>query len=177
MNIKKLFNTPGYAKELAKDSAKEALIGAGMGGAAAAAYPIFARGAKVSDKALADAQKIMEEQPYLTSLPASEIISAMKQSPSDLSDSPAMRTAKSTILGTGLGAGLGGLSATAPTLVKALGLGIRNLATRRPAMQDLSQLLRKDLPTDVSRGALVGGGAGALAGALTKKLPADETAS
>jgi hypothetical protein len=175
-NIKKLLSDPSYAKHLAKDSAKEALTGAGLGAATAAAYPLFARGAKVSDKALADAQKIMEEQPYLTSLPAAEMLSAIKQTPEDKSSSPLMQTAKSTALGTGVGTGLGALSATTPALIKALALGVRNLATRKPLMQDVSGVLKKDLPTDIRRGAMVGGGAGALAGALTKKMPADETA-
>lgn len=172
-NVKKLFNTPGYAKELATDSGKEALIGAGLAAGSAAAYPLLARGAQISNKAFSEAGGIMQDQPYATSIPGGEMLSVMRESAND-SDSAEIKKLKNIGLATVLGTGAGAAAGAVPTGMKILGRGAKNTFSRRPILSGIANLIRKDLPASVGAGALFGGGLGALGGLLTKRLPANE---
>jgi hypothetical protein len=172
-NFKKLFNTPGYAKELASESGKEALIGAGLAAGSAAAYPILARGAQISNKAFSEASKIMQDQPYATSTPGAEMLSVMREDPSD-SSSPVVKKLKNVGLSTVLGTGAGALAAAAPTGIKTVGMGLSNLLSKKPILSGIVNQLRKDLPSSMGTGALFGGGLGMLGGLLAKRLSANE---
>ena len=166
-NIRKLFSDTDYAKHLLTDSAGEALTGAGMSAAAGIAYPIGARLSAPSDQALDEASKIMQDQPYATSLPSSEILSVL---PAD-DASPTISRLKNTALGTGLGAATGLAGGFTPAAFKALGLGLRNAVTKRPLSSGIPEMLRANLKRDLPNAVGVGAGLGGLAGAFTDRQP------
>jgi hypothetical protein len=172
-NIKKLFNKPGYAKEIAKESGKEALTGAGIAAISAGAYPIFARATKPSDKALSEAASVIQDQPNLSAIPASEYMSIMRKSKED-AGSPISQKIKAIAQGAGIGAGVGAAAALAPSALKVLALAARNAITRRPISADMGGIIKKDLPRDLSLGSITGGALGAAAGPFTEKLPENE---
>ncbi len=166
-NIRRLFSDSGYAKHLLADSASEALVGAGMSAAAGVAYPLVGRLASPSDKALAEAGRIMQNQPYVTSTPSSEILSVL---PGDES-SPAITRLKNTAMGTGLGAAAGLAGGFTPTVFKALGLGLRNAVTKRPLSSGIPEMLRANLKRDLPNAVGIGAGLGGLSGAFTDRQP------
>jgi hypothetical protein len=166
--LNKLRNEQGYAKELLSEVGKDSLLGAGLGAASGALYPLIAHSTNVSDKALDEAREIIQAHPYSTSLPGAELVSALKNNPEELS--PMKRLLLSGALGLGGGALLGGAHAIAPSAIKALGLGLRSAVTRKPAAKNLSILANKELPKDIATGAAVGAGAGLLGGALANNF-------
>lgn len=172
-NVKKLFNTPGYAKELAANSGKEALIGAGLAAGSAAAYPMLARGAQISNKALSEASSILQDQPYATSLPSGEMLSVMREDAGDTS-SPEIKKLKNVGLATVLGTGAGAAAGAIPVGVKTLGEGLSSASTGKPVLSRMANRLRRELPSSMGAGALVGGGLGVLGGLLAKRLSANE---
>ena len=174
-NVKKLFNNSRYAKDIAKESGKEALTGAGIAAASAGAYPLFARAAKPSDKALAEAAQSIQNQPNLTSIPAAEFMSLMRKNETDDS-SPIIKNLKAVGQGAGIGAGIGAAGALAPSALKLLAYAARNAITRRPLSTDMGNILKKELPRDLRLGSITGGALGAAAGPFTEKLPANEQA-
>jgi sulfopyruvate decarboxylase TPP-binding subunit len=172
-NFKKLFNKPGYAKEIAKESGKEALTGAGIAAASAGLYPLFARAAKPSDKALSEAAESIQNQPTITSIPAAEFMSLIRRNESD-ENSPTIKNLKAIGQGAGIGAGIGVAGALAPSALKLLAYAAKNAITRKPLSADMGGILKKDLPRDLRLGGITGGLLGAAAGPFTEKLPANE---
>ena len=166
-NFKKLLKDRRYAKHLATESVGEAGMGAGMGALAGVAYPLIASGRDVPDQALNAAAKILEKQPYLTSLPASELLSVINPE----------RRPKSRIadigLGTGLGAVSGAISGTLPVALKALLSGAKNVALKKSPLKGIASL-RGELNRDLRNSSIFGAGTGALAGAFTNKMSDDE---
>ena len=164
-NIQRLLSDKGYAKHLLTDSAKEALTGASMAAGAGAVYPIGARLTSPSDQAFAEASKILQDQPYATSLPSSEILSTLSGDDSN----PAATRLKNTAIGAGLGAATGLAGAFTPSAFKALGLGLRNAVTKRPLSSGIPEMLRANLRRDVPNAVNWGTGLGALSGAITDR--------
>lgn len=174
-NFSKLLKDKAYAKKLLKDSLSEASLGVGIGLTHGVATPLFSHGVS-SDKAIDEAQKTIEEHPYLTSLPTAQMLSVMKKSKpesSEFSDK-----VKNVLLGTGLGIAQGAAAGLSPALFKLLGhagMGAINRLRGKPTspvFEGMGQELAKDMRT----GALFGGGLGALSGAVTNRLPDTENA-
>lgn len=168
--INKVFDRKGYAKRLALNAAKDSLIGAGLGTITGAAYPVFAHHAALPDKPLEEAAKILQEQPYLTSLPTAELLSVVRDS--EDSDNK-FKSLKNLGLGTAIGAGTGALGALATTAMKGLGYGglnlykkLNNQAIEKNILSKLSRGLMRDLNVTVP----VGVGLGAVSGLMTKNI-------
>jgi hypothetical protein len=164
-NLKKLVSEKGYAKNLLTNSAHEALTGASMAAGAGIAYPLAARAADPSDRSLEEATQIMQKQPYITSLPASEILSTL---PADDSG-PITSRLKNTLTGTGLGALTGLAGGFAPTAFKAVGKGIANAISKRPISSGIPEMVRSSLQRDLTNATAVGAGLGGLSGAFTDR--------
>jgi hypothetical protein len=157
------------------------------------ALPLFAGNYELSDKSLQEAKEIIQNNPYITSLPASEMMSAIRQHKNEQPLSGKQRI-KNTLLGTGLGALTSLPAATIPALLGGAGrfsgntLGrllskipntglatvdkfIKNHANTAPlssgVRSSIANRLRKDVPT----AAAFGGGLGALSGALSSNNP------
>jgi len=177
-NIKRLFskNQGRYRKDILRRSTNDALYGAGMGVAAGTVYPVLAHNVDVSDESLHDAEKIMEQQPYLTSLPTAELLSVIKEKRNDQNDGNLNRV-KNMLLGTGIGAATMAAGAATPALVHAGLGGAKNLFNRAVgnAIKPIftPNTLRR-LRTDVTGGAMLGGVMGGVTGAFTKNLVDDE---
>lgn len=174
-NIARLSAKKNYGKALLRASSRDALTGAGIASVMGAAYPLYEHANPSSDSALIEAANILQKQPYITSIPGSEMVSAMRNSPED-ENSPGLGKIKNIAAGTILG-GVAGLAAPlAPAAVTALGRSAANLARiaeGKPARTVLSRAvseLQHEIPKAVSWGA----GAGGLTGAFTDRLPADE---
>lgn len=173
-NLAKLFSRKGYAKTLAKKSFGDALQGAGWAAAGGVAYPILNHMTQVSDKSLAEAQKVMEDQPYITSLPTSEMLSVIKDHTEAREDNVSNKL-KNIALGTGLGAATNAVGGALPSALQlALNMG-KNLAARKPLTSNLvTPALLTQLRKNVRNSALFGGALGGLSGAFTKNLIDDE---
>ena len=166
-NIGRLFTRKNYAKLVAKKSVNDALMGAGLAAATGAAYPILAHNTQVSDQSLNEARKIMEEQPYITSLPTSEILSVLRENKENNTDERTNKL-KNIALGTGIGA-VTGVAGTAVPLAFESALSL--LPGRRALVG--KKLVHKFL-RDAKGNALFGGLLGGVSGAFTKNLIADE---
>jgi hypothetical protein len=175
-NVKKLFTNKAYAKEIGSLSLTDALYGAGMGAASGAIYPVLSHNMHVSDKALDEARKIMEEDPYVTSLPAGEMLSVIKQK-KDEAPNDVRRTIKNVGLGTAIGAltGLaGGLTPTATRLGFGAVKNVFNRATNRPLQKLLTPAIHDSLKTDAISSSALGGLMGGVSGMFAKNLIEDE---
>lgn len=168
--LKKLFSSPTRAKGYAKDVLKETL---GMGVLPAAltgaVYPWLAHKQQVSDQALTQAQKIMEEQPYITSLPTSELLSAIHAN----SPEEAEGGVKNIAGGAGIGAAMGAISGVIPTAMS-LGLSALTLGKYKPRGGVLGARALKDMAGSAKFNAILGGITGGLQGATTKNFIQDE---
>ena len=182
-----------YRRQVPKDILENALMGGAYSAAAGVALPLFAGNYELSDKSLQEAKEIIQNNPYITSLPASEMMSAIRQHKNEQPLSGKQRI-KNTLLGTGLGALTSLPAATIPALLGGAGrfsgntLGrllskipntglatvdkfIKNHANTAPlssgVRSSIANRLRKDVPT----AAAFGGGLGALSGALSSNNP------
>jgi hypothetical protein len=164
--LKALFQRPGYAKKLGLKSMREGAVGAGMGVLSGVAYPLLANRLNVSDKALSEAAEIMQDQPYMTSLPGSEMVSVMR-------DTQAPTKAHKLLYGAGLGAAGGGLTATIPSLISYLGSAALNFKNR-PARQQALQAFKQNLKKDIPKGLLLGGGLGGSSAMLTDTIASND---
>jgi hypothetical protein len=171
-NLKKVFSNPKRLAAFAKKTTHDALTNAGIAATTGAALPLIAHSTQVSDKALDEARQVMEDQPYITSLPASEMLSVIKQKKED-KDSAESRL-KNIGLGTGLGALTGAVGGLAPAAMNFGLAGLSRLVSKKP--MSISKLM-KQLKGDVVTGAKWGAGLGALGGATTKNYIADEYAN
>jgi ABC-type nitrate/sulfonate/bicarbonate transport system permease component len=175
-NIKKLFTDRSYAKEIGNLSLTDALYGAGMGAASGAIYPILSHKMHVSDKALDEARKVMEENPYVTSLPAGEMLSMIKQK-KDEAPNDVRNTIKNVGLGTAIGAITGLAGGLTPTATR-MGFGsLRNAfnrVTNRPIQKLITPAIRDSLKTDAITSSAFGGVMGGFSGMFTKNLIEDE---
>ena len=173
-NLGKLFSRKGYAKTIAKKSLGDALQGAGWAAAGGVAYPILNHMTQVSDKSLAEAQKVMEEQPYITSLPTSEMLSVIKERTGEQGDGVANRL-KNIMLGTGVGAATNAVGGALPSAMQlALNMG-KNVAAKRPITSNIvNPALLTQLRKNVRNSAMFGGALGGLSGAFTNNLIDDE---
>lgn len=109
--LKSLFR-PGRRHVLGKQVLSDTLLGAGLSAGAGALVPLAAHAKQVSPKALEEARQIIEKNPYMTSLPATELMSAIKQ---EKDSTPPSKTTN-TLTGAGLGVAQG-LAAALPALL------------------------------------------------------------
>jgi hypothetical protein len=110
----------------------------------------------------------MEEQPYITSLPTSEMLSVIKQKKDELPEQGGMNKAKNVAVGTGLGALTGAIGGLTPTVTKA----IWALLTMGKGIPKGG--ITKGLARDLKMNAGIGGAFGALSGLTTKNIIEDE---
>ena len=150
-----------YRKKFLKDTFSDAASNVGFSAVSGALYPLLANKMDVSDKALQEAQKIMEEQPYLTSLPTSELLSVIKQrqaeNPGGVSDK-----LRNIGIGGGLGVAAGGIGGLLPSASRLL-LGGLTLGKFKPKGGYFQNIGR-----DVKFNAGMSGVIGLLSGATTK---------
>lgn len=173
-NIKRLFGggelSNASRKLFLKSLAKDTATNVGIAATAGAVYPWLANRSQVSDEALAQARKVMEQQPYLTSLPASEIMTVLQQK--EKLNEPSSKL-KNVGIGTGIGAltGIGG--AVLPTL-GSLVLAALTLGKVKPKTGLSPLALLKGFRRDAKGGVLMGGAFGGLSGLLHKDVINDE---
>jgi hypothetical protein len=165
--LKGLFSNPRYRRMMLRENAHEALTAGALGAFSGVAYPLLGHLQRPSDKSLEEAGQIMQEQPYITGLPASELLSVMrdKTQPSKL---------KNTAIGAGFGALSGGVGAVTPAILKLLTKGTSNLLNKRPIGEGSHEILRELIKKRLPMAASVGAGVGGLSGLLTSSLPSDE---
>jgi hypothetical protein len=172
-NIARLFSKnkalrTGSRALLRKDVLSNMASGAGFSAISGAAYPLFASGSKVPDNALEDARKIMEEQPYLTSLPTSELLAAIQEKNIEHSQSPTDK-AKNIGIGTALGTALGTAGAIIPTVSSvALGLLTKGKLGLKGSLSNPA--VRKKLLSGFIGDVKMNAGMGALGGAVSGYL-------
>lgn len=145
-------------KILAKELGTNALTSAGYAAAAGALTPYIASKTSISDKSMEDARKIMEEHPYMTSLPATELMSAIQnvQGPQDNSASHKL---KNIGTGAGLGAVTGAAGALVPTaLTSALSILSRGKLGPKGGIASAANI--KKLMNDVKMNTVLNAGLG-----------------
>lgn len=173
-NLKRLFNKKNYAKLLARKTLHDTGIGLMWAAGTGAAVPAFAQATGVSDKALSEAQKIMEEQPYITSLPSAEMLSVIKQKRETMHGG-LQNKLKNIGLGAGLEATLSAGGAIVPAFFPLGGKALMNLIRGRKLSQGLNaaNAINKFKRSAKSM-AIFGGVLGGLGGATTNNLIEDK---
>ena len=156
-----------YRNKFLRDTMADAASNVGFSAVSGAIYPLLANKMDVSDKALQEAQKIMEEQPYLTSLPTSELLSVIKQRRSE-NPTQAADKLRNMAIGTGLGAVAGGIGGLLPSASRLL-LGGLTLGKFKPRGGYF-----KGLGRDLKLNAGMSGVMGLLSGVTTKNIVEDE---
>jgi len=168
--IKKFIGDSRYRKAaLNKAVFSDTLPFVGAAALSGAITPALAYGSQVSDKALGEARKVMEEQPYITSLPASEMLSVIKQNQGEKENTPLQNIGT----GTALGAITGGLGGLTPAAVKAA-IAIASFGKFGPKGGLGGANFLNSLKRDVMLGTTGGALTGALSGASTKNYIEDE---
>lgn len=171
---KKLFTKdPTFRKEFGKSVAVDTAIGAGMMAGSGAVYPILAHNANISDKSMADAAKIMQDDPYITSLPVADMLAVIEEKKSE-KNNKVMNRIKNVGIGAGAGALVGGIAAMTPALFKAPGMAIANAVGRRPIAQGVKTMISNDAKTLGPATAGMMGAVGATTGAFTNNIVRDE---
>lgn len=200
--IKHIFSSKATAKHFLKDSLLEGAMGTTLAGLHGGAVPLSAHSYHISDKSLEDARKVMEEQPQLTGLPVAEMMSMRRDEASN--DSAAIRKLKNIAGGAGVGLALGVEGGVFPSVMNAAGtmlgnvganagaalwnkmsrgkgrlaglgryMGLDELKPSKP-LAGVREAFTANLKRDLMTAGKWGAGAGALAGGLTKQLPADD---
>lgn len=173
-NIARLSSKKNYANALLRRAGHDALTGAALGATTGAAYPIIEHHFPTRDKALIEAANILQKQPYITSLPGGEAVSALRES--DPQESKISQKLKNTAAGTAIGSLLGASASILPAALIAGGRGASNVIRAlkgKPARTVIPRFLN-ELRHEIPGATLFGGAAGGLAGALTDRLPSDE---
>lgn len=172
-NLKKLFTRKGQAAKFLKNVMQDTAIGTTMAAATGAAVPAVAHATGVSDKALEEAQKIMEEQPYITSLPSAEMLSVIKQKRDEMHNGLEDKV-KNIGLGAGLEAATQAAGSVTPVLLPAAGTALLNMVRGRGAAQGLNaKKLLRQIGRNAKGYAAFGAATGALGGAFTNNLIED----
>jgi hypothetical protein len=190
-NIKKLLSDGAYRKELAGHIGEGGLFSATHAAGTGALLPMVSRNVDISDESMDDAKKIMQEQPQLTSLPASEMISAMHGT-----NAPTDRL-RHGLLGAGIGAAGAIPGSAIPAGIATLGLLAKNILARSagkvpsvglkgvdsffknrassaPINTGLKNLFLEQYKGNLPTALKWGTGIGALSGALTQPLADDQ---
>lgn len=159
-------------KMLANNTLHDTLMNSGLAAATGAVYPYLANKSQVSDKALDDARKIMEEHPYLTSLPASEVMSVLNKHKEN-QPTAGNQTLANVGIGAGVGAATGAAGAMLPTAATAL-LSLLTLGKVGPKGGITSPAFLRNATQGLKTNALMGGGLGVLSGLASKNVINDE---
>jgi len=182
-----------HLKNTVKDVANNALASGVLTGAAGVAVPMLAGNYELSDDALQEAKQVMQKDPYITSLPAAEMLSAIRQRKSETPLTNTQRI-KNTLLGTGLGAltalptaiipavlsgagkfsanALGRLASKIPNVGSArINSFLKANANTNPLMNGVGSTIRSHIKKDVPMATAWGAGFGGLAGALSSNNP------
>lgn len=182
-----------HLKNTGKSLLHDTLYGGALSAGAGIMIPAFAGNYELSDNALQEAKAIMQKDPYITSLPAGEMLAAIRQRKSE-EPITGERRIKNTLLGTGLGA----LTSIPPAMIPAImgGVGrlganaLGRLASKFPnvGVTAVNKFLKRHANTnslshgvggtmlnrfkeDLPTALMWGGGIGAGAGALSSNNP------
>jgi hypothetical protein len=180
---KNILRNPIARKDFLRSATNDAAIGALLGVGSGAAVPLLSRKSELSEEALNDAAKVMQERPYISSFPVADVLSVMKRD--EFADKhPALDKAKNIALGGGIGGALGAAAgATAPWLQTPgiLWSAIRNSGLTRGAAgtikSEIGNIAKHQMPLNAKKTAVPMALAGAALGALTKSLKNNETKS
>ena len=173
-NLKQIFNRKNYAKLLARNTMHDTAIGAAWAAGTGAAMPALAQVTGVSDNALAEAQKIMEEQPYITGLDSTEMLSIIKQKRDEMHGGAGDKL-KNIGLGAGLEAGLSVGGAVIPAAFPLGGKALMNLIRGRKLSQGINAAAAfNKFKRSAKSMALFGGVLGGIGGATTNNLIEDK---
>lgn len=168
--VKKFFKDPRYRKALlGKSLLTDTMPFVGAAALSGAMTPALAYSSQVSDKALGEARKVMEEQPYITSLPASEMLSIIKQNKGE----PENSRLQNIGTGTALGAVTGGLGGLTPAAVKAA-IAVASFGKFGPKGGLGGANFLNSLKRDVMWGTAGGALTGVISGTTTKNYIEDE---
>lgn len=180
---KNILRSPIARKDFLRSAINDAAVGAFLGVGTGAAVPLLSRKSKLSDEALNDAAKVMEEHPYISSFPVADVLSVMKGDESADQNS-SLNKAKNIGMGGGIGAGLGAFAgATAPWFQTPgiLWSAVRDSGFSRGAVdtikRDMTDIAKRQMPLNARRTAIPMALAGAVLGGLTKNLKNNETKS
>lgn len=143
-----------------KHVANDTLTNAVMAATTGAAVPLLSRYSNVSDAALEQARKIMEEQPYITSLPTNEMLSVIKGEKDNRGDNKA----RNFLLGGLVGAGSGAVGGTVPSLFSGGGAVLKSLVKGKPLLSGIDRRMTSKMLGNVRNSAMFGGAIGALTG-------------
>lgn len=172
-NLKRLVSSgargAAVRSKLVKDTLHDTLMNVGLAAGTGAIYPYLANKTQVSDKSLEEARKIMEEQPYLTSLPASEFLSVLKNR------LPGEEPSRMANVGIGVGAGAisGAAGAMLPSAATAL-ISLLSGGKIGPKGGITSPSFLRNAAQGIKQNAIFGGGLGALSGLASKNVIDDE---
>jgi hypothetical protein len=200
--IKHIFSSRDTAKHFLKGSLGEGALGTSLAALHGGAVPLSAHSYHISDKSLEDARNIMQEQPQLTGLPVSEMMSVRKEDTSN--ESPIVKKLKSIAGGAGVGLALGAEGGLVPSIMSAVGTTLGNIGANAGAAlwnkmsrgkgalagagryigldklqpskttAGVREAFTTNLKRDLINAGKWGAGAGAIAGGLTKQLPSDD---
>lgn len=159
-NISKLRSSNSYRKQFLKetlnDAGKGGLYAAGIG----AIPPLISSVAKPSDTAISSAEKILENHPYSTSMPGTDIVASLDGDNHKL---------KNILLGLGIGGSMGALGTFLPPALnipkRLIAAGLNGKLPMKQISRDFSRAARKNL---LLNSAIVGG-SGGLGGYLLSK--------
>jgi hypothetical protein len=168
-NLGKTFSRKGHWKKMLHGGMEDAFQGAGAAALAGAITPVMGRYGEVSDKALAEARKIMEEQPYITSLPTNEMLSVLKQNKGQ--DTSGINNA---LLGAAIGLGSGAIGGVMPSVYRGGGAVLKSLVKGRPLLSGINNRFKKEMLSDIKNTALFGGAIGALGGPGASMIPTEQ---
>jgi hypothetical protein len=172
-SLGKLFNSAEARSHFVKDVLTEGAYGPAIAALHGGAVPFLSKHTNVSDKALEEAAQILEKQPYITSLPAAEVLSTIKE---NKNSSPVLDKVKNIASGAGIGALLGmlqgGLLPSAFNSVKRVGGNLFSRgAARKPLLSGASEAFKENLVRDLRSSAGWGAAAGAISGGLVNNFP------
>lgn len=166
---KAFIKQPHFRNEVIHTGINDALIGAGIGAASGTVYPLLAHNTHISDKALYEAAKVMQEQPYITSMPVPEMLSVIKDRQAE-KNNKILSKLRNIGLGAGIGAGIGALGAAVPALAKAPIMAARSAIARRPITQGIGKAVAESLKENVPGTAAFMGGMGGISGAFSNNI-------
>ena len=171
-NIKGLFDKikrPKILQDTGSALASDSLNAAGFGAATGAVVPYIVNKTNISDKSMEDARKIMEEQPYLTSLPGVELMQAIDNRKAS-QNGPVLNTAKNTVLGAGLGYITGAAGSLLPTATSAA-LSLLSRGKFGPKGGVMNPTFLREAGNSLKQNANIGALFGGIGGVFSKENP------
>ena len=165
--VGKIISQPSARNRLLHTAANDAFVGAGIGAASGAGYPLLAYNTTLRDRDLYSAADLLQKHPYATSLPVADIMSILEQN-NKAKDGKIIHKLKNVGTGAGIGAATGVVGAYTPAILSsAFQLATRGI-TKRPT--NIGALFAKATRRDLVNTTAFMGGMGGLAGGLSDNI-------